>query len=94
MLCDSLGGGAIAVVDLSFVAFWQSRGHTLEPSRPLNLVEKLTGGRLLDSCTLLDLTLVDGKTGEMLWHDRQLESGSYDRKLIEKTMAKVIENLP
>ena len=38
--------------------------------------------------------LVDGKTGEMLWHDREAKSGSYDRKLIEKMMANVIEKLP
>jgi len=94
MLCDSLGGGAIVVVDLSFVAFWQSRGHTLEPSRPLTLAEILTGGRALDSWTDLELTLVDGKTGEMLWHDREAKAGSYDRKLIEQMMANVIEKLP
>ncbi len=93
-LCDSLGGGAIVVLDLNFVAFWESRGHTLEPSRPLNLFEKLTGGRLLESTTTLELTLVDGKTGEMLWHDRQRKKGSYDRKAIEQLVAKLIETLP
>ena len=94
MLCDSLGGGAIAAVNLLFVAWRESRGHTLEPARPLSLFEKLTGGRLNPSGYILDLTLLDGKPGEVLWHDREAKSGSYDRKLIETMMASVIEKLP
>jgi hypothetical protein len=92
-LCDSLGGGAIAVLTLDFGVLDESRGHNLEPFHA-NLVEKLTGGSLLGPSTTLVLTLVDGKTGEMLWHDSQSKHGSYDRKMIGQMIANIIEHLP
>ena len=94
LLCDSLGGGAIAAVNVSFVAWWYMRGHTLEPVRPLNPFEILTGGRIIDPVTTVTLTLVDGETGEVLWHDEEAKKGSYDRRKIEALMASVIEKLP
>ena len=54
----------------------------------------ITGGRIIDPVTTVTLTLVDGETGEVLWHDEEAKKGSYDRRKIEALMASVIEKLP
>lgn len=53
------------------------------------LVPDLPGPR-----TSVQLTLADGKSGEVLWNDLQLKAGPYKRKTLDELMARVLENLP
>lgn len=86
-LCDSLGCDALAVL---YVTCWEERR---DPSRKLNAIQKLMDPIVFNPSATLELTLVDGRTGEVMWHDPEQMKGHY-RATIEKIMVKTIEHLP
>jgi len=92
VLCSGIGAGAVAVMRFRFSANIESVGHTLEPARSHK--SRVFGGPLFGSSTTMELTLVDGRTGEVLWNDARQYEGPYDRDRIEKTRATLVERLP
>lgn len=92
------GAGVIAVLRLEFSANLDYMDNTLGPPGNRGRVEKflsfLSGGGEWGASTMLLLTLLDGRTGEVLWCDGQHVVNPYDRRRIDKMMAKIIERLP
>jgi hypothetical protein len=98
LLGDSLGAPVIAIVNLTYYGMTQreAMNHKLRFNPFKKLAQKAFGDETVDgqnTFCVMSLSLADGKTGEVLWHDQQI---GYDFSVpgVEKLTAKIQASLP